>query len=386
LVASAGAADSRPQADHRADDPAGDGAGVEFQVEASAQHRGIRQCRRDVRRKGRWHDRIRVDENQYLALRSARARVHLLRPAARCANYRAAQCLRDGDAAVDAATVNDDDLRVRSAAAKRAQRARDGGRLIEHRHDYRKPVHSSTLLLLLPWRNGDSLTFQIQNQSAPAAIQRRIQQRRGVWLGRIALDDNPAALDLETALLKERDRVRKDAMLLEQDSRRQPLFVVAGPHGHRGLHDYRADIDTRSDEENGASCYLDAVFDRVLRPVNAGKRRQQAVVDIHDAAGERLEHHGREQAHEARQRDQFDRAIAQRGEDRAVEVLARCKFAIVDGHRLDSVAAGALESLRVGPIRYDETDFSLEIAAQDCVDYRLQIGAGAGNQDAEFDR
>ena len=75
-----------------------------------------------------------------------------------------------------------------------------------------------------------------------------------------------------------------------------------------------------------------------------------------------------------------------RGEDRAVEVLARRKLAMVDDRRLDSVAAGALESLRVGAIRYDETDFGLEIAAQNRVDDRLQVGAGAGNQDAEFDR
>ena len=34
-------------------------------------------------------------------------------------------------------------------------------------------------------------------------------------------------------------------MLLVQDSRREPLFVVAGQHGHRGLHDHRADIDAR---------------------------------------------------------------------------------------------------------------------------------------------
>ena len=60
-------------------------------------------------------------------------------------------------------------------------------------------------------------------------------------------------------------------MLLLEDPRREALFVVAGQHGHSGLHDHRAGIDAGRDEENGASRYFDAVFDRVLRPVNAGE-------------------------------------------------------------------------------------------------------------------
>ena len=59
---------------------------------------------------------------------------------------------------------------------------------------------------------------------------------------------------------------------------------------------------------------------------------------------------------------------------------------MLDDRRFDSVAAGALESLRVGAIRDDEADFGFEVAAQNRVDDGLQIGAGAGNQDAEFDR
>src|SRR5208282_5329041 len=48
--------------------------------------------------------------------------------------------------------------------------------------------------------------------------------------------------------------------------------------------------------------------------------------------------------------------------------------------------ARALESLRLGAIRNDEPDFGFEIAVQNRVDDGLQIGAAAGNQDAEFDR
>src|SRR5208337_1114726 len=88
---------------------------------------------------------------------------------------------------------------------------------------------------------------------------RRIHQRRGIRRIRIGLDDYPAALNFETALLEQRDRVREDAMLLLQDARGEPLFVVAGQHRHSGLHDHRADIDARRDEEHGASRDLDAV-------------------------------------------------------------------------------------------------------------------------------
>src|SRR5271154_4465646 len=218
------------------------------------------------------------------------------------------------------------------------------------------------------------------------SVRWRIHQRRRIRRVRTVLDDNPAALDFESPLLEQRDRVRENAMLLLLDARCQPLFVVAGQHGHSGLHDHRADIDARRDEEYGASRDLDAIFDRILRPVDSRKRRQQAVVNIHDAAGKRFEHHRRQQPHKARQRKQLDLASLQRGEDGAVEVLARRELAMVDDRRLDSVTARALESLRLGAIRNDETDFGFEIAVQNRVDDGLQIGAAAGNQDAEFDR
>ena len=86
------------------------------------------------------------------------------------------------------------------------------------------------------------------------------------------------------------------------------------------------------------------------------------------------------------QSDQLDLVSAQRGDHGAVEILARREPAMVDDHRLDSVTARALESLRVGAIRDHDADFGFEFAAHDRVDDRLQIGAVAGNQDAEFDR
>src|SRR5215469_18225147 len=59
---------------------------------------------------------------------------------------------------------------------------------------------------------------------------------------------------------------------------------------------------------------------------------------------------------------------------------------MVNDDGLDTMAACALESLRVGAIRDDDTNLGLEVAAPNRVDDRLQIGAGAGNQDPEFDR
>ena len=141
LIAGAGAADSRAEADHRADDAIGETARVELNVEASANDGGIRQCRRDISGEGRRHDRIRMHEGQRVAVRGARACVHLTRAPARRDDERVAQRSRDRNARVCAAAVNHDDLRVGRAAAKRVERARDRGRFVEHRHDDRKFVH-----------------------------------------------------------------------------------------------------------------------------------------------------------------------------------------------------------------------------------------------------
>ncbi len=140
LVAGAGTADSRAEADHRADDPVGQGA----RRRACTSKRppttaGSDSADRDVSGKGRRHYRIGVHEDR------TRRRAMRVRPHSSDARGRATLTIsvsHNGcamrDARVAAAAVNDDDLGVSERRAKRAQRARDRRRLVEHRHDYRK--------------------------------------------------------------------------------------------------------------------------------------------------------------------------------------------------------------------------------------------------------
>src|SRR5712671_6834359 len=118
---------------------------------------------------------------------------------------------------------------------------------------------------------------------------------------RITFDNYFAPLNLKTPLLEEPNSIRKYPMLLLQNARRQSILIVTSDHRHRGLHNYRTGIDARRHEEHTASRDFDSILNRVLRPVNSRKRREQARVDIHDARRKRVEHHRREKPHETRQ-------------------------------------------------------------------------------------
>src|SRR5487761_65400 len=146
----------------------------------------------------------------------------------------------------------------------------------------------------------------------------------------MSVDDHLAARYFELALLVEPDRFGKDAVLRSLAAFGQLLLVVAGVNRNRRLDYDRTGVRAFSHEEDGASRYLHTVIDRLARSVNSGERRQERVVGIKDAVRKRLDHHRREQAHETSAYHQLDRMLAHHSQDRAIEILARGKLAMVD--------------------------------------------------------
>jgi hypothetical protein len=109
-------------------------------------------------------------------------------------------------------------------------------------------------------------------------------------------------------------------------------------------------------------------------------------MDVHHAVRKRGQHHAREQPHKASAYDQLDAVLAQRLDQRAVEVLARREAAMLDDAGWDAVAASTLQTLHAGAVGNHDADLGAQLTTSGGVDDRLQVGAGAGNQYSQFDR
>ena len=85
------------------------------------------------------------------------------------------------------------------------------------------------------------------------------------------------------------------------------VLVVAVEHGDRPLGDDRPGVDAGVDHEQGGAGDLDAVGQRVPRPVHAGERRQQRRVGVDEPAAEAVEERRPDQPHEAGRHHQVGR-------------------------------------------------------------------------------
>ena len=87
---------------------------------------------------------------------------------------------------------------------------------------------------------------------------------------------------------------------------------------------------------NGRAGDLDAVLERLLLGIDAGKRRQQRRVNVEHGVGKRLEQLGADQPHEAREAHQGDVPGGQFRGDRPIEVVTRRELAMIDHQGLDA--------------------------------------------------
>ena len=98
--------------------------------------------------------------------------------------------------------------------------------------------------------------------------------------------------------------------------------VSSSSHRHHRLGDDRAGVDPVVDDEQRRAGDLDAVRQRVGRPVHAGERRAQRRVGVDDPAGEPGEELVPDQLHEAGQHDQVGLEGRHRVGERPVPVVA----------------------------------------------------------------
>ena len=135
---------------------------------------------------------------------------------------------------------------------------------------------------------------------------------------------------------------------------------------------------------DGRAGDLDAVLERLLLGVDAGKRRQQRRVDVEHRVGKRLEQLGADQTHEAGEADEADaRARAAPAASRAIEIVARRELAMVEHQRFDAGVAGELEPGGIGRFEMTTAMRASSRPSLDRLDQRLQIAAASGDQDAK---
>jgi hypothetical protein len=84
--------------------------------------------------------------------------------------------------------------------------------------------------------------------------------------------------------------------------------------------------------------------------VQSGVHRQQGGVNVQDPAIEAVDEPRTQDAHEAREHQQFRLPFVELGGDRPVELLTRFVVAMFDACRIDSGVAGACQPERIRPV------------------------------------
>ena len=158
-------------------------------------------------------------------------------------------------------------------------------------------------------------------------------------------------------------------------------------HGHRRLGDDRAGVDPLVDDEQRRAGDLDAVRQRVRRSRRPGERRAQRRVGVDHAAGEPAEELRTDQLHEAGQHHQVGlegRHRVGQGRCPSASRLVNSADLVDEGRHAGRLGAGqALDAVAVGADG-DHRGAVRRVRAR--VEQRLEVGAGAGDEDDESRR
>lgn len=173
-----------------------------------------------------------------------------------------------------------------------------------------------------------------------------------------------------------------DVFLLE-DAMGEGGLIVGVEDRDGALGDDDAVVELLVDEVDGAAGDLDAVVEGLLLGIEAGEGREQRGMDVEDALREGLDEAGREQAHVSGEAYVVDVVGAEGGDDFFV-VLGALAAVGLDGEGFKAALACGFEAGRVGFVGDDDGDFAAsELAGGDVVCYGEEVGATAGEQDAE---
>src|SRR5262249_10593584 len=119
----------------------------------------------------------------------------------------------------------------------------------------------------------------------------------------------------------------------------------------------------------------------------AAEGGEEGGVDVDHPIGEGAEEVLAEHAHEASQHDEVGLVRAQRGHEGAVEAGARRVVAGIHHESRQAGGARAGDARAVGHVAADDGEArGAELAAAAALDERLEVGAAAGDQDADVHR
>ena len=188
LIPGGDAGQTRAEVHEPADQAKGPARIVQAHVEAPAHHAGIRQRARDGALEARGQDGVGVEEEEHVAPRRARARVHLARAPALAGEHGDAGHARgDLAAAVVAARVGHDDLGAGRLGAKRGEQAREVLRLAERGHDDGEHGRAPSAGSARPAEPG--LEEPLDRRREAGAVVGVAELADGLGLGRIGVDD-----------------------------------------------------------------------------------------------------------------------------------------------------------------------------------------------------
>jgi hypothetical protein len=124
------------------------------------------------------------------------------------------------------------------------------------------------------------------------------------------------------------------------------------------------------------------VFERFSLHVQTGKRRQQCRVNIHDAISIGFDEYRRQQPHKTRQHDELDTPRPQDLHHLLIVGFAVRKGFMIQDCRKKIVLLSSDQTVSVRFVAKDNLDLSIERLRFDRIDNRLEIGAGAGDENA----
>ena len=106
-------------------------------------------------------------------------------------------------------------------------------------------------------------------------------------------------------------------------------------------------------------------------------------MDVHYPVREGIEQYRGNNAHETGKNHQIDLVLRQGFHQGGIILRPTGEFPIVEMDCRYAVVSGALQSEGVSSVADDADNFRLKIACCATVDYRLQVGAAAGDKNAE---
>ncbi len=140
------------------------------------------------------------------------------------------------------------------------------------------------------------------------------------------------------------------------------------------------EIHLGADKVHGAAGDQSAVVEDLLVGVETRKGREKGRVDVHQAVAPAVDKAASQQAHEAREANQFYAVIEKRLMQTRLEGHAVGVFAVVDGDGRNALFLGPGEPQSLRSVGDHDGRFGGEIRCAHCGDEGLHIGAPSGNQ------